>query len=358
VKNLVILDLFSGAGGLSTGFSRVFRNANFFAVEVDRDSCKTFEANHQHSVVLNQTVNQFLSTTDLNQVDIIIGGPPCQGFSRLGKREPGDERNNLWMEYLEAVKKFNPKIFLIENVPAFLNSTAFVDLRGSLESLIEYEFDFRVLGAEEFGAPQRRKRAFIVGWQRGFGPFNWPTALQREVNLRQAIGHLPRPGEHFEWEKSSTLKSGAQLHKLRNYSELSKRRFASIPPGGNRFDLPEELKAECWKKNSVGFSDVMGRLIWEKPSVTIRTEFDKPEKGRYLHPDLDRAITHLEAALIQGFPETYKFYGNRSSIARQIGNAVPIQLAEAIAKNFKVLFSSTRKLEEVTKLSPHSEIEQ
>jgi DNA (cytosine-5)-methyltransferase 1 len=122
-----------------------------------------------------------------------------------------------------------------------------------------------------------------------------------------------------------------ELHVGRDYSQLSKERFAAIPAGGNRFNLPDNLLAPCWRNHKTGSGDVMGRMHWAKPSVTIRTEFYKPEKGRYLHPFADRAITHYEAAVLQGFPDTHRFVGSKSSVARQIGNAVPIPLGKAIA---------------------------
>ena len=123
-----------------------------------------------------------------------------------------------------------------------------------------------------------------------------------------------------------------QLHVDRLYSTVSKARFRCIPPGGNRHDLPIELQAPCWRGFTKGASDVMGRLHWDKPSVTIRTEFTKPEKGRYLHPSEDRALTLYEGAVLQGFPDSYKWVGSRTDIARQIGNAVPIDLGRAIAE--------------------------
>ena len=121
------------------------------------------------------------------------------------------------------------------------------------------------------------------------------------------------------------------LHFMPPATPLSLARYESIPYGGSRRDLPDHMLAECWRGNTRGASDVMGRLVWERPAVTVRTEFYRPEKGRFLHPTEHRPITHLEAARIQGFPDDYLWAGTRASIARQIGNAVPPPLARAVA---------------------------
>jgi DNA (cytosine-5)-methyltransferase 1 len=123
-----------------------------------------------------------------------------------------------------------------------------------------------------------------------------------------------------------------ELHLGRDYAKVSLDRFAEIPLGGNRFDLPEDLQAPCWIKHKTGSADVMGRMHWDKPSVTVRTEFFKPEKGRYLHPTEHRAITHLEAAKLQGFPDDRLWVGSKTAIAKQIGNAVPTALGSAIGR--------------------------
>ncbi len=128
------------------------------------------------------------------------------------------------------------------------------------------------------------------------------------------------------------MPTGDNLHTGRNPTPQSLERYRSIPPGGNRWDLPLHLMPECWIKKTKGGTDLLGRLWWDRPSVTIRTEFFKPEKGRYLHPEEDRPITHREAARLQGFPDSFVFTGSKISIARQIGNAVPVELSEAIAR--------------------------
>jgi DNA (cytosine-5)-methyltransferase 1 len=122
------------------------------------------------------------------------------------------------------------------------------------------------------------------------------------------------------------------LHLTRYFTPLSRRRYREIPLGGNRHSLPPHLQSPCWLAHKTGAQDVMGRLHWDRPAVTIRTEFWKPEKGRYLHPEADRPITHLEAALLQGFPRSFKWCGTKTEIGRQIGNAVPVPLARAIGQ--------------------------
>jgi DNA (cytosine-5)-methyltransferase 1 len=146
--------------------------------------------------------------------------------------------------------------------------------------------------------------------------------------VKDAIGDLPlKP-------------TGVDLHVGRNPTELSKQRYSHIPVGGNRFNLPKELTPNCWLNKPTGLTDVFGRLWWDRPSVTIRTEFFKPEKGRYLHPTEDRPITLREAARIQGFPDSYKFTGSYTQIAKQIGNAVPTALAESIAEQVLSILES------------------
>lgn len=326
-----VLDLFAGAGGLSCGLLNLGLEPKIVAVEVDGDSCETFARNHHGAIVHNCTVAEFLDRGHEGRFDLIIGGPPCQGFSQLGKQDNGDDRNELWSGLIEAVSRYRPRAFLIENVPNFVKSESFERLKARVNKLGQYSLNFRILNANDFGSPQARKRAFIVGWRSDLkSPFSWPGEVENKGSLREAIGDLPTALFGDEWGSAKSFRSGLELHVGRKYTELSLRRFRAIPLGGNRFDLPFELQANCWKKHTSGSADVMGRLHWDKPAVTIRTEFFKPEKGRYIHPEQDRALTHLEAARIQGFPSNYSFYGSRSSVARQIGNAVPVQLASAL----------------------------
>jgi len=325
------IDLFAGAGGLSLGFVR----AGFtpvFAVEWDADAARTYEANfgaHCHAGAI-EGVGTFPAA------DVIMGGPPCQGFSPLGRDRDDASRhqlNTLWKQYLRAVRQVRPRIFVVENVPEFLKSgqfQTFLETMATDPFLRDYHVEYRVLNAAEYGVPQRRRRGIVIASR--IGPVAWPEkthgpdapAARPFANVRDAIGDLPADP------------TGKDLHWGRNPTPMSIERYHAVPEGGNRFDLaanrPDLLPA-CWARKPTGTTDVFGRLWWDRPSFTIRTEFYKPEKGRYLHPQAHRPITHREAARLQTFPDDFVFTGSRIQVARQIGNAVPPRLAEAVARS-------------------------
>jgi DNA (cytosine-5)-methyltransferase 1 len=350
-----VLDLFAGAGGLTAGFhsaSSRFRSVR--AVEMDQAAAASYEATFGKGVVFAGPIQRWLESEPVPQVDVVVGGPPCQGFSTLGKQDAEDVRNTLWKHYAATIVRAEPKYFVVENVAAFARSSQFEDFVDSTSPggvLHNYGFNWGVLNAADFGSPQARKRAVLIGHRRDQKPVDLPSpthaakangGLLAHATVRQTLEGVPRrPDRDDRFLEESTEFSGKRyagyfvprdLHWSRNYSELSLKRFADILEGGNRFQIDESRLPECWKKHKTGSADVMGRLHWDKPSVTIRTEFFKPEKGRYLHPVEDRAITHYEAALLQGFPPGHKFVGSRTAIAKQIGNAVPIPLGAAIAR--------------------------
>lgn len=377
MANPTLIDLFSGCGGMTLGF----RDQGFepvMAVEQDLAAAATYAANfgegHMRPVDIASVVDE-----DIPSVDVVIGGPPCQGFSHIGLRNVEDPRNQLWREFMRFVRVAKPKVFVIENVDRFLKSPEFEMLSGEVRegALADYEITSSVLNSADFGVPQRRRRTIIIGSR--VGPIampspthvqpprdqqlQWDGDLDPWVTVRDAIAGLPeRPTESDLPEKrveffGQSFKgpfSGHEIHFRRNPTDLSLRRYSYIPPGGGRFNLPYDLMSPCWQKKATGTTDVMGRMRWEAPSVTIRTEFFKPEKGAYLHPQwqhsgatevwadkeyvrgdpdhsVDRVITHLEASLIQDFPDDFVWVGGKTEIARQIGNAVPRSLAAAIA---------------------------
>lgn len=355
---ITVLDLFAGVGGLTAGLhesSSRFRILG--AVEWDSAAAASYEATYGPGLVYAGDIKTWLEEEDIPSVDVVIGGPPCQGFSSLGKQDVEDERNSLWEEYALTIRRSMPKYFVVENVAEFKKSpqySLFKEATSKGGMLEDYGFEAEILNAADFGAPQSRRRTVIIGYRRdlafpGFPPSTHSadpeaTGLKPRVTVADALRGVPRaPDRDHVFEANRTRFQGREfagsfrsrdLHWSRNYTELSLMRFAVIPPGGNRRNLEDypELMAPCWVKHKTGSGDVMGRLHWDRPSVTIRTEFFKPEKGRYLHPEEDRAITHYEAALLQGFGKDHRFVGSRTGIARQIGNAVPIPLGAAIGR--------------------------
>lgn len=355
-KNIRVLDLFAGAGGLTAGFHQASeRFESVAAVEIDPSAAASYEATFGEGIVYTGPIQEWLET-DLvpDFVDIVVGGPPCQGFSQLGKQDENDERNFLWTYYAETLTRVEPKYFVVENVAAFAKSTQleqFVEATQPGGALEDYAFEYRILNAADYGAPQARKRAVLIGHLRTlpFPGFPEPThsakpsgAVLKHRSVSDAFAGIPLdPDQDAVFDQRDHVRLGKkyagpfsprELHWSRSYRQISIDRFAEIPAGGNRNDLPDHLLAPCWRTHKSGSGDVMGRLFADRPSVTIRTEFFKPEKGRYLHPTEDRAITHFEAARLQGFPDTHRFVGSRTAIARQIGNAVPIPLGRAIAE--------------------------
>lgn len=336
-----MIDLFAGCGGLTSGFVRSGLFRPVAAVEWDLHAAATYAHNfgdHIH-------VGDIASWVDgsMPAADVVVGGPPCQGFSALGRQDPKDPRNGMWRHYLETLVRVRPAFFVLENVPQFLKSNEFnllVDETTFSGRLSGYTLEAHVLNAADYGSAQARRRAVVLGRRVGVRPVGAPPIQQQSV-LRDAMpAWLAERVDKVDLDQSSIAFRGQavpgayklrQLHVTRRPTELSLARYKAIPPGGNRKDLPDALSSPCWRKHKTGSGDVMGRLSWDKPSVTVRTEFFKPEKGRYLHPTQDRPITHAEGALIQGFDESFEWCGTKTSIARQIGNAVPPPLAEALA---------------------------
>lgn len=356
--HLTIIDLFAGCGGFTQGFV----DAGFVplrAVEWDRAAAATYRANFGGHVLEGDITD--VDADELPEVDVVVGGPPCQGFSALGTQDPDDPRNHLWAEFARIVAAVSPPVFVLENVPQFLRSGQFELLQSWTQkgSLLEgYRLAHSVLNAADFGVPQQRKRAIVIGSWIGEPSLPTPTHAEKPTlettrswrTVRDAIGDitteplqnaLPDLGEKTGLPAGPFI--GRELHLRRNPTELSLRRYDLIPEGGNRFDLPDELKPNCWLNKPTGTTDVMGRMLWDRPSPTIRTEFFKPEKGRYLHPQHDsnggvrvnRPITHWEAARLQSFRDDFRWHGSKIQIARQIGNAVPPTLAVAIASHIR-----------------------
>lgn len=376
------MDLFAGCGGFAQGFRQYALGSGLplrfrivAAVEYDLAAASTYEANFPGGMTHRGDIDKFdLEDVELS-ADVITGSPPCQGFSGLGPETPGGSRNPLLRQYMRIVWSLQPKVFVLENADRFLRLPEFEQLKAAAEpggDLQDYHLEHGVLNAADFGVPQSRRRAIVIGTHRDLPPLKHPLPThakeEPERPLAQALSDLDMP-PLLPWEsvakifrKSEILQLSrdlparkcqllddtvpgvfetADLHIGRKPTPLSLARYAAIPPGGNRNDLrgktaqvngPEEqLLSPVWDSNIRGTAHIMGRMHIDRPSATIRSEFFKPEKGRYLHPVENRAITHYEAALIQGFPDHYRWCGTKIQVARQIGSALPVGLSSALA---------------------------
>lgn len=333
MRPYTVIDLFAGAGGLTQGFVASGRFQPIYAVEKIPSFAATYAADFGTHVdsrpielaVSDETVRQL-------RADVVIGGPPCQGFSNLALNRPSDPRRALWQYFMDIVETSNCRMFLIENVPNLLTSDEGREILRRASQLGFY-LSARVLLASNFGVPQNRRRAFIVGSRRG--RIDLPNDNGKRMTVRDAFHGIPANPTVREFHQNGAIRT-RDLHIARNPTELSLKRYSLIPPGGNRFDLQRaapELTPKCWIRKTKGGTDLYGRLEWDGPArCTIRTEFYKPEKGRFLHPEEDRPITHWEAARLQTFPDEFLWCGSKIEIAIQIGNAVPPKLATAIAE--------------------------
>lgn len=345
-----LLDLFSGCGGMSLGFSDPrfcggFRSV--FAIDNNQAAVESYMLNFGNHAVCGDIETWISECRDIPKADIVIGGPPCQGFSLLNKDRKGDARRELWQPYMDIVEMSEASVFVIENVQGLLKSEEYEAIVRRAESL-GFLTKATLLNAADYGAPQTRIRTLILGWKKHLAPsVPYPPRKTNVQNsdgsglplwktVRDAIGDLPVPVGTEIRDVCFPL----DLHFGRTPTEKSVMRYKAVPPGGNRFDLQRNalhLTPGCWIRKTSGGTDLFGRLWWDRPSVTIRTEFFKPEKGRYLHPNQHRPITHREAARLMGFPDDFRFSGSKIEIARQIGNAVPPPLAGAVARHVRSL---------------------
>ncbi|MDA9615031.1 DNA cytosine methyltransferase [Pseudomonadota bacterium] len=358
-KELTLIDLFAGCGGLSEGFARAgFKPLS--AVEIDHQIANTLKKNHPQTKVFSEDICNVESKKLLDgheDVDIIVGGPPCQGFSMAGKRIRNsgifldDPRNQLFKEFYRIVSDLKPKIFLMENVPGILNihNGEIREMILDLYRKLGYDTSFDVLLASEYGVPQMRKRAYFIGNRLGLdSTLLFPTkthgnALKDVVTIEDAIFDLPfihsNQGEFkskYDKKPNSTYQkllrgncTSLHNHISSNHDKDILSIMKMIPEGKGMKDLPEKYKTKSIH------SGAYGRMLRSKPAYTITTRFDSPPVGRVTHPIANRTITAREAARLQSFADNFIFHGSKSSIGIQIGNAVPPLLAQAIAQNLK-----------------------
>ncbi|PAC84663.1 DNA cytosine methyltransferase [Bacillus subtilis] len=343
-----VVDLFSGVGGLSLGF----RQAGFnivIANEIDSDISRAYEMNHPEGKMINEDITKLEIESVFSEykgkIDVVIGGPPCQGFSQKGARRIlDDERNFLFKYYLKVVDYLRPKYFLMENVPNLLTAN-----RGSFKQDIYHEFenigyqlDSAILNAFDYGVPQTRRRAFILGKLNG--AISLPLGFFDKVTAWDAISDLAflNSGEGSEEQDYLSPALTPYQKKLRErsvklfnhvatkHSNLAIERMQLVPPEKGKESLPKEHLTKSI------YSGTWSRIVKSDPSVTITTRFDTPSSGRFTHPYLHRAITVREAARLQSFPDNFIFYGPKTSQMKQVGNAVPPLLANRIAETIKL----------------------
>lgn len=344
-KEYRILDLFCGAGGFSFG---AHMNKNFKTVvasDFNEAAINTFKVNMPEACTIQGDITdpfirqEIISESKKRKVNMIIGGPPCQGFAMKGKKLGlADERNFLFLEYLRIVEELSPDVFVIENVRQILTSSNGF-FREEIISYIEklgYFVEYGVLNAKNFGVPQSRERAIFICSKEKKIPL--PTGNSRIVTIREAISDLAylNSGEGvFESDYLTEPQSEYQIairqnsdhlfnHQATNHSKLAIEKLKMIPPEKGKEFLPENLRGKQQ------YHTTWCRLVWDEVSPTIDTRFDTPSNGTNSHPYLHRSITPREAARLQSFSDDFVFYGTKSAICTQIGNAVPPLLAKAI----------------------------
>lgn len=358
-----VLDLFAGVGGLSYGFANDENFEIIAANEILSDMAKAYSLNHPDVKVYNCDIKDF-GIYNLNKdleirkgdIDLIVGGPPCQAFSTVGKRLIDDPRGKLFQEYYRVLKELEPKIFLFENVKGLLSIQGGQLLKTILflfESL-GYKVKCKVLNSADYGVPQIRERVIIIGTKLD-ADFKYPKPTHSNeknnlfeenlipyLTISEAISDLPFIKSNEEsFEYSSSPKNEFQKlmrknapkklmdHNSPNNNEKLVKLMEHLPDGGTPLDVPEHLRP------SSGFQNTYCRLWWERPAPTITRNLSTPSSSRCIHPKAPRPLTTREGARLQCFPDNYIFFGSRSSKNLQIGNAVPTFLSIALKDSIK-----------------------
>ncbi len=369
IKKLKVIDLFSGVGGLSYGFAHNDDFEIIAANEILPNMAKAYSLNHPTTKVYTEDIKYFNAEKvekdlgiKVSEIDIIIGGPPCQAYSTVGKRLIDDPRGKLFQEYYRVLKEFNPKLFLFENVKGLL-SMQDGELFKTIISLFEslgYKVKYKILNAADYGVPQIRERVIIIG-SKLKSEFEYPepthynpdgevslfkSNMKPYLTLEEAISDLPfiktneesleyvsEPKNDFQkLMRSNAPKILMDHNSPKNNINLVKI-MELLPDGGTPEDLPELLRPKS------GFKNTYCRLWWKRPSTTITRNLSTPSSSRCIHPKAPRPLTTREGARIQCFPDDYKFYGSRGDKNLQIGNAVPTFLSNALAKSILKVFS-------------------
>lgn len=355
------LDLFAGCGGLSLGLEMAGIRA-VAANELEPIFCETYRLNHPeaHAIqgsILDPAVFQAIEKAGRG-ADLVAGGPPCQGFSTLGKKDERDPRNQLFLAFLRMIESVGPRMVLFENVAGFkrlYQGRAFDALAENFDRM-GYRFDAHVLNAAAYGVPQLRERTIVVAWpKRDPRPFAFPepTHAEREdlfgharfLTMRDALSDLPIVGmgeardayaspaqNRFQARMRKDLDSALTEHEGPNHGPKLMSVIATVPPGGSIQDVPLTMRPRGY------FLNTYARLWWDRPATTITRNLGTPSSSRCIHPLADRGLTTREGARLQSFPDTFRFIGSRSQKNLQIGNAVPPLLGLAIGTAIHAFF--------------------
>lgn len=344
-KTYNIIDLFCGCGGLSKGFEEAGYNT-LLGVDIDQSALNTFEKNHNGAVGMNLDLSASDSFDKIDKVvngrtiDVIVGGPPCQGFSLTGPRNFEDKRNKLYLAMIETVRRYQPQAFLIENVPGMANlyKGAVKDEIVKRFTEMGYNVSYKILCAADYGVPQIRKRLVFVGLRNSKVKYDFPKPILEEkdyITCKQAISDLPSLVDELGDEVSSytnepetdyqkKMRGNCNVlynHVSVNHKDFVKQVIAQVPDGGNYKDLPEGVG------ESRNFHMAWTRYASNKPSRTI----DTGHRNNF-HYKWNRCPTVRESARLQSFPDDFVFTGNKTQQNKQVGNAVPVLMAYALAK--------------------------
>ena len=318
----IAVDLFCGAGGLSLGLRQAGFNV-MGAIDLDAVACRAYRLNHKRVKLWKMDIRRLSGVEVMRalnirpgELNLLAACPPCQGFSTMrtknGIRRNRDRRNNLIFEVLRIIRSMKPLSVMFENVPGVANDRRYLTFLKRLGSL-GYHVKWGVLNTADFAVPQRRRRLVLLASKLGEPEF--ATAVNNPATVRKAIARLTPPQRSRDPLHNYSTRRSAKIEA----------RIRRIPTnGGSRAALGARNQLVC-HKHSDGFKDVYGRMAWDRPAPTITCGCINPSKGRFLHPQANRAITLREAALLQTFPKTYQFplQEGRYSVAELIGNALP-----------------------------------
>ena len=348
---MITIDLFSGAGGLSLGLKQAGMDV-VISNELEKDFAETYRKNSPSCRMINKNIYDIDFGREAGEiglsgkVDLVAGGPPCQGFSTVGRKDKNDVRNSLFEQFLRVVSETKPRYVLFENVSGFKRLYEGIAYKGTVEGLssMGYEYVSGVLNAMDYGLPQSRQRTIILAWREGENPVFLPTPTHGSkrkpfLTLLDAISDLPPIGTGLssssylcnpQNEYQKLLRGSCTVlteHFCAKYGDRMKSVISKVPPGGSIMDVPVDLRPKGYFKNTYA------RLVPDSPSPTMTRNFGTPSSSRCIHPFQDRALSTREGARLQGFPDSYIFHGGKGSKNLQIGNAVPVVLARVLGES-------------------------